>query len=51
MYHVTILELSESDETTPILTPYRRITANTQALNNLAQFTGTENYHRHLGIQ
>ena len=27
------------------------MTTNTQALNNLAQFTGSENYHRHLGMQ
>jgi len=29
----------------------RRRVTNKQALNNLAQFTGTENYHRHLGFQ
>ena len=39
--------------TQPVNTPtlYRRMTTNTQALNNLAQFTGGENYHRHLGMQ
>jgi hypothetical protein len=29
----------------------RRITMNTQAINNLDQFTGTENYFRHPGIK
>jgi hypothetical protein len=44
------IDVNEDGHPTPS-TPYRRITTNKQALNNLAQFTGTENYHRHLGIQ
>jgi hypothetical protein len=31
-------------------TLHRRTTTNTQALNNLNQFTGTENHYRHPGI-